>query len=295
MGSCLGATAKEALENLFSYLETEYEEIDSFLDPGEAEVYRQYYRDMPIRHLSSEQRLRRYRRFCRGYLHYIVAELLKWKGEPPVVLDAGSGLGTQAMLFGLLGAAVHAVDLRHDRVVIAQKRWQYWEKKLGTKLNIEFECLSVFLMDQKEAYDYIWVCQAISHIDPAEGFLDLSYRLLKPGGQIVLYDPNGLFIPNQIQQLRHRGLKIHQTFQTHAGETVPYAVERLFSYGGIKRLLCRRGFDIAHGECQFSKFRGKTSDETFERFFSLLDTMPVFSNLFGHSYIVAGRRPHSGG
>jgi len=32
MGSCLGTTTKEALENLFSYLETEYEEIDSFLD-----------------------------------------------------------------------------------------------------------------------------------------------------------------------------------------------------------------------------------------------------------------------
>ena len=38
MGSCLGTTAKEALENMFAHLGAEYEEIDSFLDPGEAEA-----------------------------------------------------------------------------------------------------------------------------------------------------------------------------------------------------------------------------------------------------------------
>lgn len=291
MKSYLGGTAKEALQNMLSSFESEYDEIETLLDPEEVTTYRLYYKDMPIRHLSSQRRLSAYRRYYRGYLRYMVTELLEWEGEPPLVLDAGSGLGTQSILFGLLGARVHGADLRHDRVVISEKRLRYWEKKFEAELQVRFTCESVFSLPLEETYDFIWVCQAISHIDPAEDFLNLSYKLLKPGGQIVIYDPNGLFIPNQLRQLKRRGLNIHQTLKTHTGDTVPYAVERLFTYGGIQRLLRRSDFELAHGECQLNKFRGKTDDRVFERFVRVLDFMPVFCSLFGHEFIVAGRKP----
>lgn len=295
MRSILGPTVKEALENMLAHIETEYDEIATFLDPAEVDTYRAYYKDMPIRELPPERRLSAYRRFYRGYLRYLVTQLVEWEGAPPRILDAGSGLGTQSILFALLGAGVHGVDLRQDRVVIAEKRARYWEEKLNAKLDLSFACESVFSLPEKETYDFIWVCQAISHIDPAEEFLGLTCRLLKPGGRVVIYDPNGMHIPNQLYQLKNRGVRVHRTYETHTGETVAYAVERLFTYGGIQRILRRSGFQIAHRECQFHRFRGKPDDGVFERIFRRLDFLPVFTALFGCAFVVAGRKPITGG
>lgn len=291
MKSYLGTTSKEALGTMLSNIETEYDEIDTILDPQEADTYRAYYKDMPYRDLSKSQRVSTYRRFYRGYLRYMVSELLARDGEAPYILDAGSGLGTQSILFALLGARVHGVDLRQDRVIIAGKRSARWAEKFGAQLDTRFACESLFSLPVKETYDYIWICQAISHIEPAEGFLDLAYKLLKPGGQVVVYDPNGLYIPNQFHQLRNRGVHIHRTLTLHTGEVVPYAVERLFTFGGIQRLLRRSGFKISHAECQFLKFRGKTDENTFEDFVRRLDFMPVVTSLLGYEFIVAGRKP----
>lgn len=291
MKSRLGATAREVLENMLSAHDEEYGIIGSLLDSEEEETYKAYYADMPLHTLPEEQRLSRYRRFYRGYLGYMASEMLAWEGEPPIVLDAGSGLGTQSVFFGLMGAKVHGFDLRHDRVTAATKRLPWWEKRFDAKLDVSFECKSLFSLPLEEKYDYIWICQAISHIDPAEDFLKLTYRLLKPGGQVVVTDPNGLFVPNQLVQLRHRGTHIHQTLETHTGETVAYAVERLFTYGGIQRLMRQSGFDIVHGECHFDKFRGKADDKLFDRYIRPLDTMPIVSSVTGRLFVVAGRKP----
>lgn len=291
MESVLGATYKEALENMLSHMEDDYDEIETVLNPDETAIYRAYYADMPVRNLSPERRRSTYRRYYRGYLRYIVSELLKWQGDPPNVLDAGSGLGTQSILFGLLGAKVQGVDLRQNRVIIAQKRAARWREKLNAKLDVQFTCESLFEMPQEEKYDFIWICQAISHIDPAEDFIDLSYKLLKPGGQVVVYDPNGMYLPNQLHQLRNRGTQIHRSYTTHKGETVKYAVERLFTFGGIQRLLKKSGFSIAHAECQFHRFRGKTDDAVFERFVRKLDFLPVWTSLIGYEFVVSGKKP----
>ena len=291
MKSVLGATSHQALEKMLSHLEDDYDEIDSILEPGEVEMYRAYYKDMPYRSLLASQRQSTYRRFQRGYLRYIVSRLLEWDGPPPVVLDAGSGLGTQSILFGLLGAKVHGVDLKLERVIMAQKRAARWSEKLNVKLDVGFACESLFAVPREEKYDFIWICQAISHIDPAEDFLDLSYKLLKPGGHVVVYDPNGMYLPNQLHQLRNRGTQIHRSYTTHKGETVKYAVERLFTFGGIQRLLRRRGFSIAHAECQFHGFRGQIDDAVFERFVRRLDFLPVWTSLIGQEFVVSGRKP----
>ena len=119
----------------------------------------------------------------------------------------------------------------------------------------------------------------------------MSYKLLKPGGQVIVYDPNGMYVPNQLHQLRNRGTQIHRTYTTHKGETVKYAVERLFTFGGIQRILRRSGFQIAHAECQFHRFRGKTGDAVFEQVVRKLDFLPGFTSLIGYEFVVAGRKP----
>ena len=296
MTSRIGTTTKEALENMLARLEAEFEIIDTILSPEEVETFKAYYKAMPYTKLPPQRRLSTYRRFYRGYLSYIVSSLLSWQGErPPVVLDAGSGLGTQSRLFALLGADVHGVDLRQDRVVIAQKRAQYWGEQFGCDLSVKFSCESLFGLPKDGRYDFIWICQAISHIDPAEDFLDLTYELVKPGGQVIVFDPNGMYVPHQFHQLRNRGTCIHRTYTTHTGEVVPYAMERLLTYGGIQRLLRRSGFQIAHKECQFHKFRGKPDDRQFERYLRPFDFLPIVTSFLGYEYIVAGRKPITSG
>lgn len=295
MKSYLGTTPKEVLQNMLAHFEAEYEIIDTILDPDEVKAYKAYYPDMPFKNLSPQRRVSAYRRFYRGYLRYIVTSLLEREGDLPCVLDAGSGLGTQAILFALLGAKVHGVDFRQERVIISEKRARYWQEKFETEFDTGFTCGSVFRLPEKEVYDFIWVCQAISHIDPAEDFLEFTYRLLKPGGEVVICDPNGMYIPHHFHQLRNRGTCVYRTYKMHTGEVVPEAMERLFTFGGIQRLLRRSGFEISHAECQFHRPRGKPDDGTFERILRHLDFMPVFTSLFGYDFVVAGRKPMTSG
>lgn len=295
MISFAGKTVDEALHAMLDHLEAEYEAIDAYLSPEEAaDLRRNYSSFQPVRlhKLPEELRLRRYRRMRRGYLRYMIEQLLAFPGEEkPTVLDAGSGWGTQGILFGLAGASVLGCDLRKDRVDIGNKRLNYWNERLGMQLDVRFACRNLFEMDADNSFDFVWSSQSISHIDPAEDFLELAFRFLKPGGQLVVSDSSVFSLFGQLRHLRARGLRVHQTYKMHTGETVPYAVERMMSYGKVSRLMKRTGFQVVHRSCFFPYFRGRASDSVFDVLLRRLDNVPLLSAAFGRLYVVAGRKP----
>ena len=178
--------------------------------------------------------------------------LLDRPGSAPTLLDCGCGWGTHALMFAFLGAKVVAVELIEDRLEIARARLDWYRRQTDRKLDVEFVNRNVFPVLGEHPCEIVWVCQAISHIHPAEGFLQQLYDAMPQGGHVVISDANWLNVPTRIHLYRqfwrvNRNLKwySHQNYtDPETGEPVEMAEERVFSPGGLARLISGGGFEL---------------------------------------------------
>lgn len=210
------------------------------------------------------------------------------------ILDAGCGFGTESILCGVLGARVTGLDLSKARIGIAKRRLEYYEKKLNTKLDVTFSLGNVFnLSDQ---YDIVWCKESISHIDPGDNFLDVSYTNLFTGGKIIISDSN---ILNPLVRLyaisEHRRLGGVYTTRKDplTGDCVSYAQERFYSSNEMKRLLLKHGFEIEriyHSIFIPSIFITKNTFAIIKSIEKLFERMPVI-NLLSGVYTIVGNKP----
>lgn len=171
---------------------------------------------------------------------------LRGKGR---ILDAGSGYGTESLLFSLLGNEVTGVELVSERAQIALSRVDYYASVWDSPLNLKFVNADVFrFLEKAEPFDIIWIMEAISHIHPAEDFLDLTYRKLKKSGKIIISDPNRLNPLAWVRSVKIRGSLKHKTHQRfkdpETGRPVDYGQERIFSASRMQQMLIERGFQI---------------------------------------------------
>jgi len=101
----------------------------------------------------------------------------------PRILDLGCGMGTQALLFALLGADVVAVDLDEEALSILAARKAFYETRSGRKLAIETHCGDAFRLEFGEwgPYDAIWSLFAFNMMQPSRVLLNkiLSHAAVK--------------------------------------------------------------------------------------------------------------------
>ncbi len=283
-------TADDVLLDYFSLLEAEYRDADNFLDEEEAGILKAYYPGMAELLKDESTRVIHERRLVRSGVRKVVEDLLSSAADGVSLLDAGCGLGTESLLYSMLGAKVTSVDLRDSRIKIAQKRQARFERLLGVTLDADFRQGSVFSLGDQSQFDRIWISEAISHIDPAEDFLDMTHKLLKPGGLLYVADSNGFFIPNQLKQLRERGLTIHTTMSVgEGGEEVPYAVERIVRPGHICSVIRKCGFRVDYVESHLI-WRNRFGDALFRRVYLPIERLPLLGTILGRTYLVIGRK-----
>lgn len=196
-------------------------------------------------------------------------------GKAKKTLDAGCGLGSEAILCGILGADVTGIDITEERLNIAKKRVKYYEDKLNTKIVVKF-ALENILKHQGE-YDAIWVKEAISHIDPIDEFLRTSYKNLRNNGRIIITDPNALnpymYVQTKKEQKRKGGIYTTKR-NSKTGEEISYAIERILTIPAIKKRLLENGFKIEgiypsifFPFCIFNRFTNtcKTIENVFKK------------------------------
>lgn len=171
---------EEIINDFYYLLISEYDGINPLLSQEEYTVFRKYY------HFLGKQRRYLYQDLYQRRLSYVTRLLLLNGGLS--ILDAGCGLGTESLFFSSLGAKVTAVDLNEPRLAVASKRKLFYGEFKG---EIDFILANVFEIVKKYQFDIIWMNEAISHIHPAEEFLRLAYRQLKPKGRILISDGNG--------------------------------------------------------------------------------------------------------
>ena len=102
------------------------------------------------------------------------------------VLDAGCGVGGGAFyIHKTTGAKVTGLSLSEKQIATArevalqQQLDQQVDFRIMDFTNTSFE---------NGSFDVIWACESVCHVNDKRDFVKESYRLLKKGGRLVLFD-----------------------------------------------------------------------------------------------------------
>lgn len=230
-----------------------------------------------------------------GYSQQVswVIQRIRASSIPLRILDAGCGFGTKCILFAALGAQVVGVDLWAENLSIAQQRVAYWQRVCSLALDVTFERVNLLTYTPPEAFDLVYAREAISHIDPLDDFLAACATYLIPAGDIVICDSNAWNPYIQWTLWRLRGTKLYTLVPDPVtGESIPYAIERVFSPRYIYACLHRHGFTVvAHHASGFVpiSFVTDRTERCLRALCYWLEMWPFAASL-GARYTIVGRK-----
>lgn len=112
-------------------------------------------------------------------------QIMSWLGniKGKKVLELGCGLGEGSVYMAKKGARVTATDLSGGMLELAKKV----AKKHGTSIET-MKCSADDLPFKSKTFDIVYAANLLHHVD-IEVALKESYRVLKPGGIFVSWDP----------------------------------------------------------------------------------------------------------
>jgi len=99
------------------------------------------------------------------------------------ILDVGCGIGMFLSQFKELGSKVYGIDIDKEKIQIAKNKFK----------NV-FLAPSEKLPFRKDTFDIIWLHEVIEHVDNDVETMKECFRVLKPGGKIVIFAPNRLWL-----------------------------------------------------------------------------------------------------
>ena len=100
------------------------------------------------------------------------------------IADIGCGLGEASIYFAKQGAHVTAIDLSPEMVKFAKRN----AEELGLSLE-GFACAAESIELPESSYDVAYAGNLIHHIQDKDQFYRGIYRILKPGGLFIAWDP----------------------------------------------------------------------------------------------------------
>ncbi|KAF2476620.1 S-adenosyl-L-methionine-dependent methyltransferase [Lindgomyces ingoldianus] len=102
------------------------------------------------------------------------------------VLDAGAGSGYVAIYMAQKGLNVQAIDITPHHIADARKNIK--KHKLEDKVSVEYGDYHDLSSFPDESFDGIYTMETFVHADDPVKVLRNFYRLLKPGGALVLHE-----------------------------------------------------------------------------------------------------------
>jgi ubiquinone/menaquinone biosynthesis C-methylase UbiE len=102
------------------------------------------------------------------------------------VLDAGCGVGGSSIfLAGTLGCRVTGITLSERQV--QQAKANAGKKEIANL--VDFKVMDYCNTSFPDAsFDVVWGCESVCYADDKKKFVNEAYRLLKPGGRLVVAD-----------------------------------------------------------------------------------------------------------
>ena len=102
------------------------------------------------------------------------------------VLDAGCGVGGSSIFMAtILGCKITGITLSERQAEQATAN----AKQKGVGQLVDFKAMNYCATNFPDAsFDVVWGCESICYADTKEDFIEEAYRLLKPGGRLVVAD-----------------------------------------------------------------------------------------------------------
>jgi len=102
------------------------------------------------------------------------------------VLDAGCGIGGSSIfLTENIGCTVTGISLSERQINKAKELATVRKVEDKAEFKVMNYCATSF---PDESFDVVWGCESICYADDKERFIKEAYRLLKPGGRLVVAD-----------------------------------------------------------------------------------------------------------
>ncbi|MCC5920585.1 MAG: methyltransferase [Cyclobacteriaceae bacterium] len=169
------------------------------------------------------------------------------------VLEVGSGNGaqTELLLEKYPQIRLTCIDSNAEQIADAQKRFELKHK--------DIQLIAADLMDHrpKEQYDLIFFCWTLEHISEPLKALQHCFRLLKPGGSIILNEVfNHSFYINPTTQEIDNYWKAFNLLQTKSGGDPNIGVKlgRLLNLSGYQNIkLLSDGFHTSSEQAAVTK------------------------------------------
>jgi tocopherol O-methyltransferase len=101
------------------------------------------------------------------------------------VLDAGCGVGGSSLYLAGMGAKVTGITVSSRQVNTAREK----AFRAGLSEGIRFEQRSYTDTGYPpESFDVVWALESVGHTPKKDEFIDEAYRILKPGGRLIMAD-----------------------------------------------------------------------------------------------------------
>ncbi len=128
------------------------------------------------------------------------------------ILDVGAGTGRVSVALAALGARVTALDVSEAMLKVLRKKNSLIKAVVGDAENLPF---------LHESFDIVVAAFLVVHLNDPTQFFDEAYRVLKPGGQLIITNINQKEPPEittqqgsiKIESFYHRPEKIRDILQ----------------------------------------------------------------------------------
>lgn len=120
------------------------------------------------------------------------------------ILDLGCGMGTQSLIFCLLGHEVIAIDLESGSLEILMKRKKYYENMLHMDLDLTVRKADAFKFDYSEygPFDVVYSLFAFNMMQPGSELIKLLVPHLSANAFFIIQDGNRESLYNRLYRTR---------------------------------------------------------------------------------------------
>lgn len=221
----------------------------------------------------------------------------------PRLLDCGCGAGSYLRHFAALGWQVAGLEFLPEKIAAARAAG------LGAEAVVQGDLQAMPF--ESESFDILLFNEVLEHVPSDEAALVEAYRVLKPGGLLVVFSPNRLYPFESHGVLwKQREPKVKVPVWTPFIPYIPLSVgRRFFHYWArnywpheLRSLVVRSGFVIQETSYVWQTFEGISGDRSgflrvarpaLRRLSLLLERLPGV-RAFGVSQYICARKGDAG-